>query len=68
MGILEEARMTNRNVAKTVVATGAAVVVVTMGAPLLVTIPLCVGLGLYFEKLFSNKDDEGDKKRTNKRD
>jgi len=68
MGILEEARMTNKNVAKTVVATGAAVVVLTMAAPLVVTLPLCAGLGWYFEKLFSEKDDEGDKKRKNKRD
>lgn len=51
--------MTNKNVAKTVVATGAAVVIVTMGAPLLVAAPLCLAIGGYLGwKLSSDDDDE----------
>ncbi len=50
--------MTNRDVAKTVLATGAGVVVVTTAAPLVVAIPLCVAIGSYIGWKFSKDDPE----------
>ena len=53
--------MTNKDLAKVVVATGAGVVgavVVVAGAPWLVMAPLGIGLGTYIGHIFSKKDDK----------
>ena len=43
--------MKNRDVAKTVLATGAAVVVVLSAPPIIVGLPICIGIGAYMSKL-----------------
>lgn len=54
--------MENKTLAKIVVATGAGVVAVMTAAPMLIAVPVCVGLGAYIGKQFINGDDEEEKK------
>jgi len=60
--------MKNKDVAKTVIATGAAVVVITSGAPFLIMASACLGIGTYLGVILNRddkkKDDEnGDKEK-----
>lgn len=55
--------MTNKNVAKTAVATGAAVVIVTMGGPILLAAPFCIAIGGYIGWKLSAKDKDDEKEK-----
>ena len=52
--------MTNKDVAKTVIATGAAVVVITSGAPFILMASACAGIGVYLGVVLNRKHDKKD--------
>ena len=55
--------MTNKDLAKFILATGAGVVAVTTAAPLIVAAPVIVGIGAYIGWIYSKDDDKDDHKK-----